>query len=161
MSNLFSDAWAGLQELTTGGSGGGETFSQAQSNYTRQQVTLAATLQRRLKDGTMSQDVYDQQITSLRNSLDDPSDAAWTDFNAAVQSEIVATGTFIADIPGKVAGGIGSTIGDTFKSFFSGIFGSLGIVGWIVLIGFFAIIVWAFVKGPLSSAKVKTIPLPI
>lgn len=90
----------------------------------------------------------------------DPLDEAWTTFNDTLASEVTNLPATIQNGVGNAASWAGQLAGNTGGSLIKGFF--KGWANWATL-GLFAVgafvLWWAFTRGPLKGAKLKTIPV--
>lgn len=131
------------------------------TNLAKQQATYLAQLQKRLRDGTITQEKYDSEMWLVKQDLDSEEWAFVTTFlaeaakNATVNlpGTISTAGTYVAAGAGAVANAAGNVAGKALQGAGKGIFGSIGLAGSGLVI--VAALVWLFGWGTLSNYKIK------
>lgn len=137
------------------------TYNEQRDNYVRMAAKRIAQLERQLAAKKITQAKYDAEMVIVSNAAPADADAEfWDD----VWDEVLSN---VGELPGKiqstVASGsnwLGQTAGSISGEFTKGLFkGWANPVSLTVAAVTLAVIVWAFWKGPLRGAKIKTIPL--
>ena len=132
------------------------------SNFAKQQATYLAQLQRRLRDGAITQEYYDSNLWLVQQGLDSAEWAYVSNFvseaakNATVNlPETVSTaGGYVAAGAGAVANAAGNVAGSALNQAGKGLFANIGIAGGgLALV---ALAIWLFGWGPLSGFKFKS-----
>ena len=147
---------------------GGQTLSDAQSNYADQATRYADQLNRRLFNGEISQSYYDSAIQGIYNNWPDanPDAQVWDAFTTAVQSNwtdyVASAFSSLESLPNAV-GAVATSIGETFGNVAGGIAG--GVSGaffksifkptTIVVVLVVGVIIWWLFRQPIvRNAKV-------
>lgn len=151
LPDIFSDTSANQQ-----------TDAEAQANLARLQAQYKAQLDSRLAKGEVSQKFYNDQTGLLQETLADPSDAGWTEFNATVveeaknlpstvQNAITDTATWVGTTVGKTTAGIGGGL-------FGGLFSNAKFVIGSIVISVLLVVLWKPLLKPLLN-KIIFIPV--
>lgn len=131
------------------------------TNFAKQQATYLAQLQRRLREGSITQDYYDQNLWLVEQDLDSAEWAYVTTFlaeaakNATVNlPETVSTaGGYVAAGAGGIANAAGTIAGKALSGAGAGLFSNIGSAG--VGLALLAAAIWLFGWGPFSQFKFK------
>jgi hypothetical protein len=131
------------------------------SNFAKQQATYLAQLQRRLRDGSITQEKYDSELWLVQQDLDSAEWAFVSEFlseaakNATVNlpGTISTAGGYVAAGAGAVANAAGTVAGKALSGAGKGIFSNIGLAGGGLAL--LAAAIWLFGWGPLSTFKLK------
>lgn len=168
-ANLLGDI--GIGSGTDTGGNANYSFDQQQKNFIKLQFKYGLTLKKRLEAGTISQAYYDANFWLTTQTLDAPYNGWYDEFKAAINSEdlnwlakqVGETTDVLVSYMGdaltavaKTAGSIvGTAISSTSSGLIDGFFGSLGITGWLVVIGAGVGIYWSYKNGYLQKVVKK------
>lgn len=139
-----------------------QTDAEAQANLAKLQGQYKAQLDKRLANGEVSQQFYNEQSGLLQETLQDPSDAGWTEFNATVVQEAKDLPATVQNAITDTATWVGSTVGKTTSGLGGGLFGGLVsnfkfVIG-VIVIGFLSWLLWKPLLKPLLD-KILIIPV--
>jgi hypothetical protein len=131
------------------------------SNFAKQKATYLAQLQRRLRDGSITNQKYESELWLTEQDLDSAEWEYVTTFlaeaarNATVKlpGTVNTAGRYVAAGAGAVANAAGSVAGKALSGAGKGLFSNIGFAGSGLAI--LAAAIWLFGWGPLSSFKFK------
>ena len=138
-------------------------FDQQQKDFIKLQFKYGLLLKQKLAAGEISQAYYDANFWLTTQTLDAPYAGWWDEFKSAIQAEdlqwlakqvgetVESLTAYMGSALSAVAHAAGSivatAISSTSTGLLGGFFGGLNPVGWLVVIGLGAGLVWSFKKG--------------